>query len=176
MAETRAVVVFPETFMGPFHAASLDAVRATFEAGQTETSLGLIDGVVCRLLDVARGAPKCGADLAALMAVRAVFLALAGQPVGQGDGDAWASMGTSRAVGAVIVQSGLRLGKPEHRDWLCAVKIARSEGLFRADPQPVRAPGKKRRGKIKLNKAKPRPAPEHQDVRAVAGTQFWERS
>jgi hypothetical protein len=108
-------------------------------------------------------APKIGGDLMALEAAMAVLSACVGAPVQPTQAAAWAARTKGPIVRALGEESSRALRA--HPDsithttapvWLEINRLAWTvEGLFRPDVKT------KRRGKVKLGKARPRAAPEH---------------
>jgi hypothetical protein len=155
----------PHIFNGSYHATAMANVRIKFESGALAAASAVVDVLVNRLRKVAVEQPKCGADLKGLMGARAVLMMLARPNVhlDPADVNAWIECQRARILAALDTESTAALRAPQgsvladqHGDWMAACRIARCDGLFKPDTKS--AP---RRAKIKLSKARPRPAAEH---------------
>ncbi len=166
----------PLIFGGPCHQSALDAARAQFESGAFVAVIELLTATINPLIARSTAQSKCGADLMALLAARGVFLALARRSVSAQDVNCWLAVTRQRALAAMDVCSVAALNAPAmsiqretHVDWMAACRIARADGLFRADAKA--AP----RRKVKLGKARPRAVAEHQPA-PFSVRQHWEAS
>ena len=131
----------PLIFNGPVHSAAI--VDAKQMAGAWSMDLerigAIVDARVAYWLNRAKGNPKCGADLMALQACRAVLSLIAGKPADEGDGLAWLAVTERRGLAAIDNESAVSLRAPsrsplagEHPFLFDACRLLRCDGLFRS--------------------------------------------
>jgi hypothetical protein len=134
MAEASPVI-----FNGPLHGAALADARQLASERKIDVPavLAIVEARVSFWFDRSRASAKCGADLLALQACRGVLSLIAGAKVGAGDGVAWLSCSSRRALAAIDCESTVALrAKPnsllaqDHPYLLAACRLLRVEGLF----------------------------------------------
>jgi hypothetical protein len=131
----------PLIFNGPVHSAAIaDAKQMACDWSVDLDRVREIVGQRVAFWEArAKGNPKCGADLLALQACRAVLDLIAGEAPEHGDGLAWLSCTERRGLAAIDSESAVSLRAPirsplagEHPFLLSACRLLRCDGLFRA--------------------------------------------
>jgi hypothetical protein len=134
--------VAPLTFNDPAHGVAIASAKQTADAAlvDLERVRAIVDQRVAFWQARARGNPKCGADLMALQACRAVLSLIAGKLAHEGDALAWLAVTERRGLAAIDSESTVSLRAPvrsllasDHPYLLAACRLLRGEGLFRAD-------------------------------------------
>ena len=131
----------PLIFNGPVHSAALAEAKqcACDWAVDLDRVREIVGQRVAYWEARAKGNPKCGADLLALQACRAVLDLIAGEAAEHSDGLAWLSCTERRGLAAIDSESAVSLRAPsrsplagEHPFLLSACRLLRCDGLFRA--------------------------------------------